>query len=162
MNKAIFLDRDGVINSNRDNYYTWQAADVELNPGVPETLIVMKKMGYMLIVISNQGGVSRGEYTVEDVEHTHKAIRNMLAASGAALDEFYFCPHHSDREACLCRKPLPLMVEKAISRFCIDPASSWFIGDSQRDVDAGKAAGLRTLLVEPNGDLRQVLAIIKE
>ncbi len=76
--KAIFLDRDGVINSNRDHYYTWKREDLVINPGVPETLRALKQQGYLLIVISNQGGVSKGEYTREDVEVLHGHLNSLL------------------------------------------------------------------------------------
>jgi D-glycero-D-manno-heptose 1,7-bisphosphate phosphatase len=160
MNKAIFLDRDGTINNNRDRYYIWLREDLRLNPGVIEALLELQSMGYLLIVITNQGGISKGEYSFGDVEALHEHLRSLLERSGVHLDEIYYCPHHESEEACLCRKPRPLMIEKALARFQIDPASSWMIGDAQRDVDAGKAAGLRTILVESNSDLREVLGKI--
>lgn len=160
MKKAIFLDRDGTINNNSDRYYIWRREDLLLNPGVTEALAAMKAMGYMLIVISNQGGVSKGEFNREDVEDLHVYLRQLLEKEGISLDEIYYCPHHSDVESCLCRKPQPLMIQKAMARFGIDPGSSWMIGDAERDVKAGSVAGLRTILIEPNGDLRKVLAEI--
>jgi D-glycero-D-manno-heptose 1,7-bisphosphate phosphatase len=81
----------------------------------------------------------------------------LLEKEGVALDEIYYCPHHDSKEACLCRKPLPLMLEKAIARFGIDPELSWFIGDSRRDMEAGKAAGVGTILVASNSNLTGVL-----
>jgi len=160
MKKAIFLDRDGTINNNCDHYYIWQKEELLLNPGVIETLTELKSRGYLLIVISNQGGISKGEFSAEDVDALHMHLRSMLEAEGVSLDEIYYCPHHSMVETCLCRKPQPLMIEKALARFGIDPASSWMIGDAERDVEAGKAAGLRTILIEPNSDLRKVLELI--
>ena len=160
MKKAIFLDRDGTINNNCDHYYIWQKEELLLNPGVIDTLTELKSRGYLLIVISNQGGISKGEFSAEDVDALHMHLRSMLEQEGVSLDEIYYCPHHSMVETCLCRKPQPLMIEKALARFGIDPASSWMIGDAERDVEAGKAAGLRTILIEPNSDLRKVLELI--
>jgi D-glycero-D-manno-heptose 1,7-bisphosphate phosphatase len=157
MKKAIFLDRDGTLNNNCDHYYIWRREELHLNPGVPEALAELQSQGYMLIVISNQGGISKGEFSSEDVELLHDYLRSILEAKGVYLDEIYYCPHHPMVENCLCRKPMPLMIEKAIARFGIDPASSWMIGDAQRDVEAGEAAGLRCIRIEPNCDLRQVL-----
>ena len=157
MKKAIFLDRDGTLNNNKDHYYIWRPDDLQLNPGVTETLSELHKRGYLLIVITNQGGISKGEYSREDVEALHEHMCSLLEESAVAIDELYFCPHHSKQENCLCRKPLPLMIQKAMARFDIDPAQSWMVGDSERDVEAGKAAGLRTLLVKSNGDLRKIL-----
>jgi len=155
--KAIFLDRDGVINSNEGRYYTWKPEDLRFNPGVIETLKELKSRGYMLIVITNQGGISRGEYTRKDVEVFHLHLNSLLDKEDAALDEFYYCPHHGENKKCLCRKPQPLMIQKAMAHFGIDPGQSWMIGDSQRDIEAGKAAGLRSILVKSNGDLKNVL-----
>ncbi len=157
MNKAIFFDRDGTLNSNKEHYYVWKVGDLRLNPGVPEALAKLKSRGYMLIGITNQGGISKGEYTTEDVEGFHKALLEALCQDGAGLDEIYYCPHHDSNENCLCRKPLPLMIEKAMARFNIDPALSYMVGDAPRDMEAGKAAGLKTILIESNSDLRNIL-----
>jgi len=157
MRKAIFFDRDGTLNSNQDHYYIWKLEDFQLNPGVVETLRKLKERGYMLILITNQGGVSKEEYSIDDVEELHHHMCRMLEKEGVVLDEIYVCPHHQEFEACLCRKPLPLLIEKALARFDIDPAQSWFVGDSERDMDTGKATNLRTILIESNSDLRQVL-----
>ena len=160
MKKAIFLDRDGTINNNCDHYYIWHKEELLLNPGVIETLAELRSRGYLLIVISNQGGISKGEFSAEDVDALHMHLRFMLEQEGVSLDEIYYCPHHSMVETCLCRKPQPLMIEKALARFDIDLASSWMIGDAKRDEEAGKAAGLQTILIEPNSDLRKVLELI--
>jgi len=157
MNKAIFFDRDGTLNSNKEHYYVWKVGDLRLNPGVPEALAKLKSRGYMLIGITNQGGISKGEYTTEDVEGFHRALLEALCQDGAGLDEIYYCPHHDSKENCLCRKPLPLMIEKAMARFNIDPALSYMVGDAPRDMEAGKAAGLKTILIESNSDLRNIL-----
>ncbi|MEA3477004.1 MAG: HAD family hydrolase [Bacteroidota bacterium] len=157
MKKAIFLDRDGTINNNCDHYYIWRKEELLLNPGVSEALAELQSRGYMLIVITNQGGISKGEFSAEDVDLLHDHLRSMLEAKGVHLDEIYYCPHHHMVESCLCRKPQPLMIEKALARFRIDPASSWMIGDTRRDVEAGEAAGLQTILINPNSDMRQVL-----
>ena len=157
MKKAIFLDRDGTINNNCDHYYIWKKEELLLNPGVVEALAELQSRGYLLIVISNQGGISKGEFSAEVVDALHVHLRYMLEREGVKLDEIYYCPHHHMVESCLCRKPLPLMIEKALARFDIDPASSWMIGDAERDVEAGKAAGLQTILIEANSDLRKVL-----
>ena len=157
MKKAIFLDRDGTINNNCDHYYIWKKEELLLNPGVCEALATLQKRGYMLIVISNQGGISKGEFGMAEVEALHEHLRSLLEAEGVHLDEIYYCPHHHMVENCLCRKPQPLMIQKAMARFGIDPESSWMIGDAERDMEAGAAAGLKTILIEPNGDLREVL-----
>lgn len=157
MKKAIFLDRDGTINNNCDHYYIWRKEELLLNPGVGEALRELQARGYMLIVITNQGGISKGEFGREDVEALHAHLRSLLEKEGVRLEEIYYCPHHPMVESCLCRKPQPLMIQKAMARFNIGPSASWMIGDAERDMEAGKAAGLRCILIEPNGDLREVL-----
>ena len=161
MKKAIFLDRDGTINNNCDHYYIWRSEELLLNPGVIETLAELQSRGYMLIVISNQGGISKGEFSSDDVDALHLHLRSMLEKEGIILDEIYYCPHHHMVEACLCRKPQPLMILKALARFNIDPAVSWMIGDAERDIEAGKAAGLQCIRIEANSDLRSILEQIK-
>jgi len=160
MNKAIFLDRDGTINDNRDHYYIWRKEEFHLNPGVVEALKELKSRGYLLILISNQGGISKGEYSYEDAETLHGHLQSLLKKKGVQLDEIYMCPHHENVERCLCRKPQPLLIEKSMARFNIDPASSWMIGDSPRDLEAGRAAGLKSILIESNSDMRVVLGKI--
>ena len=160
MHKAIFLDRDGVISNNRDHYYITRLEEFEINPGVVKVLLDLQKRGYIFIVITNQGGISQGENTTESVDRIHNYMTGILYYEGIEVQEIYYCPHHSDNEACLCRKPLPLMIEKALARCDIDPLQSYFIGDSERDVEAGEAAGLQTILIKSNSDLRQVLGQI--
>ena len=155
MNKAIFLDRDGVL-IKEDGEYTYTIDKLEVNQGVVEALKKWKDAGYLLIVISNQGGVSRGMYSREDVFTLHAEIERRLNEGGASIDAYYFCPHHDQFEKCLCRKPLPLMLEKAMARFDIDPRSSYFIGDSERDWEAGKAARLNVVELKINGNLAEL------
>jgi len=150
---AVFLDRDGVINNDRGHYYIGKREEVDINPGVPGALRCLKEAGFLLIVITNQGGVGRGRYTRGDVEEVHRYISDLLGPDGAEPDDYYYCPHHPGSGNCLCRKPLPLMIQKAMARYQIDPGRSWFIGDSPRDAEAGKAAGLRTILIKPNSSL---------
>jgi len=153
----IFLDRDGVLVDNSEHYYITRPDQLRLNPGGIEALSELKQKGYRFVVITNQGGISQGVNTHESVARVHEHMRHLLADGGIELEEIYYCPHHSDNENCLCRKPLPLLLEKAIARFGADQEKSWFIGDSDRDIEAGKAAGVLTLQVIPNGDLREVL-----
>ena len=155
--RVIFLDRDGVLTDNSEHYYITEPSQLRLNPGVLEALQALKNEGYRFIIITNQGGISQGVNTHESVAIVHDHLRKLLAEGEIELDEIYYCPHHSDNEACLCRKPLPLLLEKAIARFNADKENSWFIGDSDRDMEAGKAAGIRTIKVESNVDLRKIL-----
>lgn len=157
MNKAIFLDRDGVINHPKKNYYVYRIEDFKINNGVIEALQYFQEKDYLLFVITNQGGISKRKYTAEDVKKVHDYMEEQLRDQGIYLSAIYYCPHHSSKENCLCRKPKPLMLEKAMAQFDVDPGQSWFIGDKKTDVGAGIAAGVRTLKVRKNQDLRKLL-----
>ena len=159
MNKAIFIDRDGVINLDSLEY-TWLRKDFKLNPGVIEALELWKSQGYLLILITNQGGIAKGLYTREDVNDVHAYMQELLGAN-AKFDEIYFCPHHDNFENCICRKPDSLMLEKGIARFIIDTKKSYFIGDSERDSLAGRKAGLNTIRVLPNRSMMENIPLIK-
>lgn len=157
MNKAIFLDRDGVLNHPKKNHYVYRREDFELNIGVVEALRTWQERGFMLIVITNQGGVSKGAYSREDVEDVHRYMVELLENVGIEITEVYYCPHHPKLEQCLCRKPQGLMIEKGLARFDIDPEISWFIGDKKSDEEAGENAGVQTLRIRRNRDLRKIV-----
>ena len=161
MNKAIFLDRDGVINRERPEGYTGRVEDFEILPGVIEVLKQLRDKGYLLIVISNQSGVGMGLYTWEDVMKIHDHLRKSLDAHGVWLDEIYYCLHHPDTSSCICRKPGTLFIEKALARFDIDRSLSFFIGDKEhRDMEAAAKAGVKGILIESNSPLKQILPYI--
>lgn len=143
LNKAVFLDRDGVLNVERGEY-TYRLEDFEVAPGVPEALQLLKAAGYLLIVITNQAGVVKGLYTKEDVLACHQKLQ---AATGNLLDDIYLAPGHPTFSESLRRKPDSLMLEKAMAKYMIDPAQSWFVGDHLRDMQAGQKCGVRTILV---------------
>lgn len=149
MNKAAFLDRDGVINLDVQDY-TSKKKDFHFLPGVFEGLKALQKKGYLLIIITNQGGIAKGLYTKEDVEILHKWMKNELSKKGIEITEIYFCPHHDVSGKCLCRKPGSQMLEKAIARFNIEVAQSFFMGDKETDVQAAIAAGVKPVKVRVN------------
>lgn len=155
MKKALFLDRDGVLNRERGDY-TYTLEDFEVLSEVPAALKVAADKGYLLIVISNQGGIAKGIFTQQRVEELHSKLFSVLNEEGVTLDEIYYCPHHDQVGKCLCRKPEPLMLQKAIARFGIDPSASVMIGDSLRDVQAAEAAGVRGIQIEPNSGILRI------
>lgn len=160
MNKVIFLDRDGVVNVERGEY-TWRIEDFKLTVGLIDFLKEVNKRGYLVIIISNQGGVGKGVYTMADVEKAHQYLKDELKKSNLELTDIYYCPHHPATGKCLCRKPEPIMLEKAIARYNVDIKKSYLIGDTERDIEAGKRAGLQTIKVNPNDDLTQYLYLLK-
>jgi D-glycero-D-manno-heptose 1,7-bisphosphate phosphatase len=146
--KTVFLDRDGVINRKmpEGQYVTgWQ--HFELLPGVPEAIARLNQAGLRVLVVTNQRGIALGLYTAEDVRHIHARLQEELAAHGARIDGFYFCPH--DKRECNCRKPLPGLFEQAQVDFPeIAPATSLIIGDSLSDIEFGRNLGMRTVFIE--------------
>ena len=153
MNKAIFLDRDGVINRELGDY-VFAPERFEFNEGLFTALRLLQGEGYMLIVITNQGGVAKGRYGHEAVAQTHAYMKETLLAEGIELKAIYYCPHHDSISSCLCRKPNSMMLEKAIARYNIDVSQSFMIGDRYADIKAGNNSKLSTILIQRglNGD----------
>ncbi len=158
-NKAIFLDRDGVINRDRKEY-TFRAEDFVFNDGIFEALKIFQSKNFLLIVITNQAGIARGFYTHEDVNRVHEFMLEELGKQGISITEVYYCPHYNEISECICRKPNSLMVEKAIARFDIDAGRSFFIGDRKRDMEAAAGAGVKGILVDENQNLNSILHLI--
>jgi D-glycero-D-manno-heptose 1,7-bisphosphate phosphatase len=154
--KAIFLDRDGVLNRELGRYVT-NVSEFEILPTVMEALRRAADAGYVLIIISNQGGVAKGLYTIEDVWSMHAKLQDALQSLGVSITEGYYCPHHPDHGRCLCRKPGSLMLEKAIARFGIDASKSFMIGDRDRDMVAAQGAGVVGVFMPTNADLSALL-----
>ncbi len=155
MTKAVFLDRDGVINVERG--YTHRLEDFVILPDLIEVLQLLQKKGYLLIVVSNQSGIAKGLYTQQDVETVHQFMQNELTKSGIRLSEIYYCVHHPDVSKCICRKPDSLFVEKGLARFNVDSKQSYFIGDKERDTEAAEKAGVKGILIESNISLKTIL-----
>jgi D-glycero-D-manno-heptose 1,7-bisphosphate phosphatase len=150
MKRAVFLDRDGTINVEKD--YLYRIEEFEFICGVPEAVRLLNDAGFFVVIVSNQSGVARGYYTEEDVDNLHRFIAAELKKSGAGVDAWYYCPHHPQGKgsyslACRCRKPLPGMLIEAAKRHDIDLAASVMVGDKLADIEAGMAAGCRSILV---------------
>jgi len=154
--KFVFLDRDGILNTERKEY-TYSLDHFSMVAGIGEALASLKEKGYRFAVATNQSGIAKGIYQVDNMHEVNEAIQEHLTHFGVRLEAFYYCPHHPDYSLCLCRKPGSSMLERAIARFNADKSKSWFIGDKERDIEAGKKAGLNTLLVDSNEDLRRHL-----
>ena len=149
--KALFLDRDGVLDDLVWHAATseWgaplEAGQVRLRPGVRESLAAAHEAGWLLLVVSNQPDAAKGKATREALQGVHREIVRQL--DRAPIEEFFYCFHQSS-DACDCRKPSPRLVLDAASRYGIDLAASWFAGDSDSDVECGIRAGCRTALIQ--------------
>jgi D-glycero-D-manno-heptose 1,7-bisphosphate phosphatase len=144
MSRAAFLDRDGVINQKapRDRYITrWE--EMQLLPGVVESIALLNRAGFRVIVVTNQRCVAKGLITSVELDAIHERMRDGLARAGATLDGVYYCPHEL-QPPCTCRKPRPGMLLEAARAHDIDLSASWIIGDSDNDVAAGRSAGCKT------------------
>lgn len=153
--QAVFIDKDGTL--IEDVPYNVDPERIQLTRGAIEGLRLISKAGYQLIVITNQSGVARGYFPESALVAVEERVRQMLAEFGIPLAGFYYCPHHPDGVvqglaiACCCRKPEPGLLLRSATDRGIDLAQSWFIGDILNDVEAGRRAGCKTLLID-NGN----------
>lgn len=144
MNRAVFLDRDGTIIVEKS--YLHKIEDVKFIPDVGKALSKLKKKGFLLFLVTNQSGVSRGFFTMEDVQRVHRHILAVLQKDGATLDGVYICPHQPE-DNCDCRKPKTRLVQDASLKFGIDLPRSFMVGDRELDVELGQRAGCKSVLV---------------
>ena len=164
MKKAIFLDRDGTINIEKD--YIYKSEDLVFEEGTIEALKTFKNLGYILIVISNQSGIARGYFTEEDLNIFNNNMNEILKKNRVEITEFYCCPHHPDgtgeyKKVCECRKPNNKMIEDAIKKYNIDREKSYMIGDKTSDIGAGLKSNLKTVLVKTGYGLKDMEKIDK-
>jgi D-glycero-D-manno-heptose 1,7-bisphosphate phosphatase len=160
MKKAVFLDRDGVLNELVLNPVTGEfepphsPEDLVLYPGVLESLQVLNNSGFELFLVSNQPDYAKGKTTLENIRAVHGELERILREAGLNFKEYYYCYHHPRGIVpefsfdCECRKPKPYFLLKAARDYGIDLGNSWMVGDRDSDIGCGKSAGLRTILVE--------------
>lgn len=132
MNKIVFLDRDGVLISERGDY-NWLPEHYQILEGLGSVLQKLKAAGYRFVVITNQGGVEKGLYMENHIKEVHNALITYLKDYNIEIEGWYYCRHHPTVSECLCRKPSGLMLENAAARFKADPKKSFFVGDHDRD-----------------------------
>ncbi|QNF34622.1 HAD family hydrolase [Adhaeribacter swui] len=144
--KAVFLDRDGVLNVERGDY-TYLPEDFILEEKVPEALALLKENGFLLIVVTNQGGLAKELFTRAQMQACHQKLQQNCRD---IIDAIYYAPSHPAVSASLARKPGSLMLEKAIAKFNIDPSKSWMVGDQLRDMQAAGKVHVKGILVGPH------------
>ena len=165
MKKAIFLDRDGTINIEKD--YIYKPEDLVFEDGAIEALKTFKNLGYILIVITNQSGIARGYFTEDDLHRFNKNMNDLLKKDGVEIEEFFYCPHHPTKGIgeylvdCDCRKPNNKLIEEAIKKYDIDREKSFMIGDKKSDIGAGLKSNLRTVLVKTGYGMKDMEKIDK-
>jgi len=166
MNAAIFFDRDGVL--NEEVGYLWQVEKFKWIDGARDAIKLCNERGLLTVVVTNQGGIAKNLYTAREVDALHDFMQKSLSEIGAHIDAFYFCPHHPEGSVapfnveCTCRKPKPGLILRACEELQIDPARSILFGDTERDINAARAAGLRDGIFFTGGNLRDVVKSILE
>lgn len=155
MKKAIFLDRDGVINLERKDYVK-SIKEFQINEDVPKAIAVLKEKGFLVIVITNQSAINRKLLTIEILDEIHNHLQKNLRDHNTSIDYFYFCPHRPD-EKCECRKPNPGMLLKAAQEHNIEMNQSFMIGDSLTDIQAAEKAGCKGMLLKQNQNLLELI-----
>lgn len=164
--KAVFFDRDGVLNV--DVAYLYKIEALRWVEGAREAAAYLTDLGYKLFIVTNQSGIARGYYTVEQMQELHSYMQQEIAAAGGKIEKIYYCPHHKEGVVpayscdCDCRKPKPGMLLQAFAEYDIDKAQSFLIGDGQRDVQAAEAAGIRGYLFKGGNLLDFVKSILKD
>ena len=149
---AVFLDRDGTLNLERESVRT--PSDLVLFDGVGAALKTLQDAGYALIVVTNQSAIARGDLSEQGLAEIHHCLRELLAADGVSLEDIFHCPHHPTeghpplKTTCECRKPAPGMINAAALKHNIDLERSWMLGDNISDIKAAEGAGIRSLLIK--------------
>ena len=148
--KTIFLDRDGVI--NKEVGYLHKIEDFIFIDGVFEACLSFKKLGYQIIIISNQSGIARGYFTLFDYEKLTKWMLNQFSKKNISILDVFFCPH-GPKSKCSCRKPKPGMLIDARNKYNIDLEKSWMIGDKETDIESANLAGISNTILLRSGHI---------
>lgn len=148
INKAIFLDRDGVI--NKEIGYLHKTKDFKFIDGVFEACNYFQEKGYLIIIITNQSGIGRGYYTEEDFHILNNWMNKHFRINGINITDIFFCPHAPDDD-CNCRKPKPGLIQDALQKHSIGIERSWIVGDKESDITAGNLAGIENTIIVKTG-----------
>ncbi len=158
--KAVFLDRDGVLNRELGDYVC-KFEDFHVHEHNYKPLKELQDRGYLLLIATNQGGLAKGWYTEEILAQMHDHLKEECSKHGITFTDVYYCPHHPNFTGeCDCRKPKPGMLLKGVADHDIDPSKSYFIGDKFTDVEAAEAAGMTGIKIEIDQPLQEILYLI--
>lgn len=145
VNKAVYLDRDGIINRKLEKDYVKNWDEFHFLPDTIKAIKTINEKGYLVIVVTNQRGIAKGLMTEKDLQEIHRRMCEELQKHGAYIDDIFYCPHDI-KDNCNCRKPKPGMLIEAQKKWNIDFAQSYIIGDSESDIEAGKRVGCKGIL----------------
>jgi len=155
MTKAVFLDRDGVLNVKRNDYVK-DLGELQILPDISKAIKKLNGWGYLVFIITNQSIINRKIISQQKLEQINEFLLSNISKGGAKVEKIYYCPHRPD-ENCVCRKPSPGLLFQAIKEYEISPSKSIFIGDDWTDIEAAKQANVRGLKIETNGDLLEFI-----
>lgn len=155
MNSAVFLDRDGVINTKRDNYVK-NISEFIMLKDVPQAIKLLNEKNFLVIIITNQSAINRGLLTHDGLAEIHNFMKNELKKHNSFVNAIYYCPHRPD-ENCKCRKPETELVERAIAEHSISVQTSWFIGDSKSDILTAEKMCIPAIRIKENSSLLKVI-----
>ena len=160
MTKAIFLDRDGVINQERKDYVK-KIDEFKILDKIADAINIIKSHGFLVIIITNQSAINRKLLSVETLNKIHEKLQSYLEKYDTSFDQVYFCPHMPS-ENCECRKPKPGLIIQAVTDFKIDLSQSYMIGNSETDLQAARNAGCNGILLKKNQTLLEVIVDLFE
>lgn len=157
--RAIFLDRDGIINEEKKDYVK-NLKEFKIYKDVWKAIKILKENDFLIVLITNQSAINRNLLNVQTLNEIHNHLQNYLKMHGTKIDAIYYCPHRPE-ENCICRKPKPEMILHAANDLDIELGNSWFIGDSTTDIEAAKAAGCgKYVLIDSSELLKKVKTIV--
>jgi D-glycero-D-manno-heptose 1,7-bisphosphate phosphatase len=163
MNRAVFIDRDGVI-TQEPPYYAHKLSELKFVSKAAHAIGLLNKNGFVVIIVSNQAGIAHGYYREEDAMLFNQAVEEHLSKMGAHIDATYYCPHHPEakieryRVKCYCRKPEPGMLTRAGKELNLDLKQSFMVGDKLSDMEAGKRVGCKTIMVKTGQGVEELKA----
>lgn len=162
--KAVFFDRDGVLNVDVD--YLYKISDLRWIEGAREAVAYLTELGYKIFVVTNQSGIARGYYTIAQMQELHDHMKHEIESCGGKIEKIFYCPHHKEGKVaeftcdCDCRKPKPGMLKQAFAEYDLDKEQCFLIGDGARDVEAAEAAGIKGYLFKGGSLLEFVKNIV--
>lgn len=153
LRKVVFLDRDGIV--NKDTNYLYKISDFQFSTGIIDTCLYLLDLDYQLIIVTNQSGIARGYFNIQDYTKLTKWMLAKFSEKGIEILDIFFCPHGPDSN-CFCRKPKPGMLLQASTKYNINMNNSWMIGDREVDIKAANSAGIKNTILINKDDTHKI------